>query len=83
MWTHVDDTELIGDDRLLLSPRNFEQPFVVDTESKQIVDPFRSDDGIDVMREPYSPGWIKSIVENTLTHHDVRCTRGGTGPSLD
>lgn len=74
MWTHVDDTELIGDDRLLLSPRNFEQPFVVDTESKQIVDPFRSDDGIDVMRESYSLDWIKSIVENTLTHHDVRCT---------
>jgi hypothetical protein len=74
VWTHVDDTELIGDDRLLLSPRNFEQAFVVDTESKQILDPFRSDGDYDVMHEPHSLDWIKSIVENTLTHHDVRCT---------
>jgi hypothetical protein len=47
---------------------------IVDTASEQIVDPLRSDADYAVMHEPHSPDWIKSIVENTLTHHDVRCT---------
>ena len=59
-WTHVNDVEPVGDDRLLLSPRNFDQAIVVDMESKQIVERLGSDDDYDVMREQHSPDWLLS-----------------------
>jgi hypothetical protein len=59
-WTHVNDVEPIGDDRLLLSPRNFDQAIVVDMESKAIVERLGADDDYDVMREQHSPDWLLS-----------------------
>ncbi len=59
-WTHVNDVEPIGDDRLLLSPRNFDQAIVVDMESKEIVERLGSDDDYDVLREQHSPDWLES-----------------------
>jgi hypothetical protein len=59
-WTHVNDVEPIGDGRLLLSPRNFDQAIVVDTETKQIVERLGSDNNYDVLREQHSPDWLES-----------------------
>ena len=59
-WTHVNDVDPIGDDRLLLSPRNFDQAIVVDIESKEIVERLGSDGDYDVLREQHNPDWIES-----------------------
>jgi hypothetical protein len=59
-WTHVNDVEPVGDDRLLLSPRNFDQAIVVDMERKAIVERLGADDDYDVMREQHSPDWLLS-----------------------
>jgi len=59
-WTHVNDVEPVGDDRLLLSPRNFDQAIVVDMESKEIVERLGSDGEFDVLREQHSPDWLES-----------------------
>ncbi|RLM56846.1 ArsR family transcriptional regulator [Halobellus sp. Atlit-31R] len=59
-WTHVNDVDPVGDDRLLLSPRNFDQAIVVDIESKEIVHRLGSDGDYDVMREQHNPDWLLS-----------------------
>ncbi|SDZ78559.1 hypothetical protein SAMN04488065_0295 [Haloplanus vescus] len=59
-WTHVNDVEPIGDGRLLLSPRNFDQAIVVDMESKDVVDRLGTDDDHDVLHEQHSPDWLVS-----------------------
>jgi len=42
-WSHVNDVDQIGEDRFLLSPRNFDQAIVVDRESGEIVQRLGSD----------------------------------------
>jgi hypothetical protein len=59
-WTHVNDVEPVGDDRLLLSPRNFDQAIVVDVESKEIVERLGSDGDHEVLNEQHSPDWLES-----------------------
>jgi hypothetical protein len=59
-WTHVNDVEPVGDDRLLLSPRNFDQAIVVDMETKAIVERLGTDDDHDVLDEQHSPDWLVS-----------------------
>ena len=59
-WSHVNDVDPVGEDRLLLSPRNFDQAIVVDIESKEIVERLGSDDDYDVMREQHNPDWLLS-----------------------
>jgi len=59
-WTHVNDVDQIGEDRLLLSPRNFDQAIVVDMETKEIVERLGSDDDYSVMREQHNPDWLVS-----------------------
>ena len=59
-WTHVNDVDPVGEDRLLLSPRNFDQAIVVDMESKEIVERLGSDDDYSVMREQHNPDWLLS-----------------------
>ncbi len=59
-WTHVNDVDPVGDDRLLLSPRNFDQVIVVDIDSKEIVDRLGSDENHDVLREQHNPDWLES-----------------------
>ncbi|RDZ89101.1 ArsR family transcriptional regulator, partial [Haloferax sp. Atlit-6N] len=59
-WSHVNDVDPVGEDRLLLSPRNFDQALVVDIESKEIVERLGSDDDYDVMREQHNPDWLLS-----------------------
>ena len=59
-WSHVNDVDPVGENRLLLSPRNFDQAIVVDIESKEIVERLGSDDDYDVMREQHNPDWLLS-----------------------
>ncbi|SFF82625.1 Arylsulfotransferase (ASST) [Halopelagius inordinatus] len=59
-WTHSNDVDPIGDDRLLLSPRNFDQAIVVDMETKNITHRLGSDDDYDVLREQHNPDWMLS-----------------------
>ena len=59
-WSHVNDVDPIGDGRLLLSPRNFDQAIVVDIESKEIVERLGSDQEYDVLREQHNPDWLES-----------------------
>ncbi|MFB6256870.1 MAG: aryl-sulfate sulfotransferase, partial [Haloplanus sp.] len=59
-WTHVNDVEPVGDDRLLLSPRNFDQAIVVDMQSKAIVERLGADGNHDVLYEQHSPDWLLS-----------------------
>jgi hypothetical protein len=59
-WTHVNDVDPIGDDRLLLSPRNFDQAIVVDMETKEIVERLGSDGDHEVLEEQHNPDWLVS-----------------------
>ncbi len=59
-WTHVNDVDPIGDGRLLLSPRNFDQAIVVDIDSKEVVERLGSDGDYDVMQEQHNPDWLES-----------------------
>lgn len=59
-WSHVNDVDPIGDGKLLLSPRNFDQAVVVDMETKNITNRLGSDDNYDVMREQHNPDWMVS-----------------------
>ncbi|RDZ65906.1 ArsR family transcriptional regulator [Haloferax sp. Atlit-12N] len=59
-WSHVNDVDYIGDGRLLLSPRNFDQAIVVDMESKEIVERLGTDDNHDVLNEQHNPDWLVS-----------------------
>ena len=59
-WTHVNDVDQVGEDRLLISPRNFDQAIVVDMESKEIVERLGSDGNYSVMREQHNPDWLLS-----------------------
>ncbi|ELZ30039.1 aryLSUlfotransferase (asst) [Halogeometricum pallidum JCM 14848] len=59
-WTHVNDVDPIGDGKLLLSPRNFDQAVVVDMETKNITRRLGSDNNYSVMNEQHNPDWILS-----------------------
>ena len=59
-WSHVNDVDYIGDGRLLLSPRNFDQAIVVDMSSKEIVMRLGSDDEYEILREQHNPDYLVS-----------------------
>ena len=59
-WTHVNDVDPIGEDRLLLSPRNFDQVIVVDIETKQIVERLGRDGAHEILQEQHNPDWLMS-----------------------
>ncbi|SFR34671.1 aryl-sulfate sulfotransferase [Halogeometricum limi] len=59
-WSHVNDVDPISDDRLVLSPRNFDQVVVVDMETKNITNRLGSDDNYEVMNEQHNPDWFLS-----------------------
>ncbi|WP_318567318.1 aryl-sulfate sulfotransferase [Salinigranum marinum] len=59
-WSHVNDVDYIGDDRILLSPRNFDQAIVVDMDSGEIVQRLGSDDEYEILREQHNPDYLVS-----------------------
>ena len=59
-WTHVNDVDPIGDDRLLVSPRNFDQVLVVDRESGEIVRRLGRDGDHDTLHKQHNPDYLVS-----------------------
>ncbi|WP_435183272.1 aryl-sulfate sulfotransferase [Halobellus sp. EA9] len=59
-WSHVNDVDPVGEDRLLISPRNFDQAIVVNMTTKKIVDRLGSDNNYSVLREQHNPDWLVS-----------------------
>ncbi|WP_267642274.1 aryl-sulfate sulfotransferase [Haloarchaeobius amylolyticus] len=59
-WSHSNDVDAIGDDRLLLSPRNFDQAVIVDMETKNITNRLGSDGDHSVLNEQHNPDYMVS-----------------------
>jgi hypothetical protein len=59
-WTHVNDVDPVGEDRLLLSPRNFDQVIVVDRTTKEIELQLGDDGNYAVLHEQHNPDYLES-----------------------
>jgi hypothetical protein len=59
-WTHVNDVDPIGDDRLLVSPRNFDQVIVVDRETGEIGQRLGRDGDHDTLHKQHNPDYLVS-----------------------
>ena len=59
-WTHVNDVDPVGEDRLLLSPRNFDQAIVVDRTTKEIELQLGDDENHAVLHEQHNPDYLES-----------------------
>jgi hypothetical protein len=59
-WTHVNDVDPVGDDKLLVSPRNFDQVILIDRSTKEIEWRLGSDDDHDVLDEQHNPDYLES-----------------------
>jgi hypothetical protein len=59
-WTHLNDVDVIGDGRFLVSPRNFDQVLVVDRSTKAIEMRLGRDGDHDVLYEQHNPTYLES-----------------------
>ncbi|MFW6003607.1 MAG: aryl-sulfate sulfotransferase [Halanaeroarchaeum sp.] len=59
-WTHVNDIEPVGDDQLLVSPRNFDQAVLVNMTTDEIDLRLGSDDEHDILNEQHNPDYLES-----------------------
>ncbi|WP_439028696.1 aryl-sulfate sulfotransferase [Haloarchaeobius sp. DT45] len=59
-WTHSNDVDAIGDGRLLLSPRNFDQAVVVDMETKNVTMQLGEDGDHSILNEQHNPDFMVS-----------------------
>ncbi|MFW6385416.1 MAG: aryl-sulfate sulfotransferase, partial [Halodesulfurarchaeum sp.] len=59
-WTHLNDVEPVGDDKLLASPRNFDQVILVNMTTNEIDLRLGADDEYDTLREPHNPDYLES-----------------------
>ncbi|PSQ14162.1 hypothetical protein BRD02_10190, partial [Halobacteriales archaeon QS_8_69_73] len=58
-WSHVNDVDPIGEEYLLLSPRNFDQVVVVDRATKEIVMRLGEDDDHATLYEQHNPDYLE------------------------
>ncbi len=65
-WTHVNDVDPIEEDRLLVSPRNFDQVLVVDCDSGEIVRRLGRDGQHETLHKQHNPDYLVST-EGTPT----------------
>ncbi len=63
-WTHVNDIDLVAEDRVLASPRNLDQVIMVDRESGDIVERLGQDDNFRILREQHNPMYLESVDGN-------------------
>ena len=63
-WTHVNDVDVVDDDRVLLSPRNFDQAVVLNLTTGAVEQRLGSDDDHDVLHEQHNPDYLISDVGN-------------------
>ncbi|WP_224447928.1 aryl-sulfate sulfotransferase [Haloprofundus salilacus] len=59
-WTHVNDIEPVGDEHLLLSPRNFDQAILLNRTSGEIDLRLGEDGNHDVLNEQHNPDFMES-----------------------
>ncbi|WP_254839485.1 aryl-sulfate sulfotransferase [Natronomonas marina] len=59
-WSHVNDVDPVGEDRLLLSPRNFDQAIVVNRTTGDIVMQLGEDGNHSVLNEQHNPDYFES-----------------------
>ncbi len=59
-WSHVNDVDPIGDGRLLLSPRNFDQAIVVERSTSDIVMQLGEDGNHSILNEQHNPDYLES-----------------------
>jgi hypothetical protein len=59
-WTHVNDVGPVGEDRLLLSPRNFDQAIVVNRTTKAIEMELGEAGNHSVLHEQHNPDYLES-----------------------
>ncbi|MFB6309211.1 MAG: aryl-sulfate sulfotransferase, partial [Haloarculaceae archaeon] len=60
-WTHVNDAEVIGEDRgyIIASPRNFDQVIVIDRDTKAIVMRLGADDNHTILDKQHNPDYLE------------------------
>ncbi|WP_251342976.1 aryl-sulfate sulfotransferase [Haloplanus halophilus] len=58
-WTHVNDVDPVGEDRLLVSPRNFDQVLMLDRTTGEIEWRLGSDGETDVLHAQHNPDYLR------------------------
>jgi hypothetical protein len=59
-WTHLNDVDAVGDDRLLLSPRNFDQVLLVNRTTGDVEWTLGSDGDYETLRQQHNPDYLES-----------------------
>ena len=59
-WTHLNDVDKVGDDRFILSPRNFDQVVVVNRSTDEIDMKLGADDEYDTLKKQHNPDYLES-----------------------
>ncbi|MFW5918610.1 MAG: arylsulfotransferase family protein [Halanaeroarchaeum sp.] len=59
-WTHVNDVEPVGDDQLLVSPRNFDQAVLVNMTTDEIDLRLGEDDEKEILAEQHNPDYLEN-----------------------
>ncbi|MFB6160324.1 MAG: aryl-sulfate sulfotransferase [Haloferacaceae archaeon] len=58
-WTHVNDVDPVGEDRLLVSPRNFDQVLLIDRTTKEIALRLGADDRTEILHAQHNPDYLR------------------------
>lgn len=90
-WTHVNDIEPVGDDQLLVSPRNFDQAILVNMTTDEIDLRLGEDGQYSTLKEQHNPDYLESedgtptiLVADSENHRVVEyelVERTGTDPT--
>jgi hypothetical protein len=58
-WTHVNDVDPVGEDRLLVSPRNFDQVLLINRSTKEIELRLGRDGRTDILHAQHNPDFLR------------------------
>ncbi|WP_251328636.1 aryl-sulfate sulfotransferase [Haloplanus pelagicus] len=58
-WTHVNDVDPVGEDRLLVSPRNFDQVLLINRTTGEIEIRLGSDGDLDTLDAQHNPDYLR------------------------
>ena len=85
-WTHVNDVDVVGEDRLLLSPRNFDQVLLLNRTTGEVVWQLGGDERYNVLYEQHNPDYLVSddgtatvLVADSENDRVVEYARDGDG----
>lgn len=63
-WTHVNDIDLVSEDRILASPRNLDQVIMVERDTGDILHRLGRDDNHQILRKQHNPMYLESADGN-------------------